>query len=336
MNSYVLQHQEYIKASIKGYDKSLSCPKGKLYSVIESIDEYPDIANSTIHNQFNLLLRAIGFFLLRKNQKQKAQWLQDSAREILYMLYVYKCLKQSVFKVDDTLLLWYSKVNYAEDILNEDFQSFVFLHNDQLYYVDKSDDAVEISLLSSSPKPGRPGYNLLHTINADTLRMLCNNKECPRWKNSMNKAFIDESKFCSCTVADTQKCGHIRKCGILEPLESLDMSSAIVCCMNHRAYSDSMNKRDPDEYEHIPKPQREDDVVVYFGFNNIIKESSNNELYPIPSSHASPREHHRRGGTRRGYYRKDGTWVRPTTFKETTVNKGYTKTNYVLKEKKGE
>ena len=95
--------------------------------------------------------------------------------------------------------------------------------------------------------------------------------------------------------------------------------------------------KNDDEYEHIPRPERIDDVVIYYGFNNPNNKSkNNNELFDIPASHASPREHDRRGGTRRGYYRKDGTWVRPTTFKATVVNKGHNKTNYKLKEKKGE
>lgn len=54
---------------------------------------------------------------------------------------------------------------------------------------------------------------------------------------------------------------------------------------------------------------------------------------PFPESHASPREHIRRGGKRKAYTRKDGVSVKATTFKSTVVNKGHTKTSYRLKDR---
>ena len=336
MDKTVHEHQEYIKSCIIGYDNSLSSPKAKLSSILDSIDSNPDISNSTIHNQFNLVLRTIGFYLLRKKQQSKAQWLQDSAKEILHMLYVYKCLKQTIIKVDNSLLAWYTSSEYdnSNNLLDGNEESFIFINNDILYYVDKMSKDLEVSVLFSSPNPGKPGYNILHKSDSDTLRMLCNNKSCPRWKNAINKAYDDGSKYCSCSIADTQKCGYIHKCGILEPIDALDMTSAIIYCMHNRTYNANENKRDSSEYEHIPRPERLDDVVVYYGFTPEKHRTLNSELSPIPGSHASPREHSRRGGNRRGYYRKDGTYVRPTTFKATTVNKGHTKTSYILKESK--
>ena len=94
------------------------------------------------------------------------------------------------------------------------------------------------------------------------------------------------------------------------------------------------------DYEHLPKPERVDDVTVYFGGIvqhkplPFLKVSDMKVEKVFPDSHASPREHYRRGSERKAYTRKDGTKVRATTVKGTIVNKGHTKTSYVLKERK--
>ena len=340
MKELINKHAESIKSTITGFDNSIKCPKSKFMSIITDIDNNTSIEEHTIHNKFNSLNRTMGFYLLRKNKRSVAEWLQNNSVTILHTLYVYRALKNSVISVDDSIYDWYLKENIFSNIIieNEEFTSFIFHINNHLYFVEKFNDNIEISTITDVTSNNvEPGYNLVHDKDSDTLRVLCNNTQCPRWKNCLDKAYDDKSKYCGCSISDTQKCGYFNKFNIIGPLDAVSYAEAIVYCMKHRSYTESENKRDDDEYEHIPRPERIDDVVIYYGFNNPNNKSkNNNELFDIPASHASPREHDRRGGTRRGYYRKDGTWVRPTTFKATVVNKGHNKTNYKLKEKKGE
>lgn len=111
--------------------------------------------------------------------------------------------------------------------------------------------------------------------------------------------------------------------------------------MLNREYKSSVSENRNVLYEHIPLPQRDDDVIIYFGESDKNKSLESIGLVPVSkmesnsivSSHASPREHHRRGGIRKAYVRKDGVKVRETTFRETVVNKGNTKTSYKFKER---
>lgn len=112
-----------------------------------------------------------------------------------------------------------------------------------------------------------------------------------------------------CSLSDLQKCGQCESSG-------------------------------RNDYEHLPKPERVNDIIVYFGGVvehkplPFLKVSDMKSEKVFPDSHASPREHYRRGSTRKAYTRSDGTKVRATTVKGTVVNKGHTKVNYTLKERK--
>ena len=340
MKDVILSETEYIISVIKGYDNSINCPTSKFMSILDMIDKDTSITEKSLHNQFNLVNRKIGFYLLRKNQRSKALWLQENSKQILYTLYVYRCLKNSIITVDESLYEWfYNNIDEAIiDTYTED-NSFIFYLNRNLYFVEKDSKSVTVSELNSrlrSQKSGNPSFNIKSEDGCDVLRILCNNTSCPRWKNSLEPAYDDNSKYCGCDLSDTQKCKYLTECGKLEPLDAVLYAKAIIYCMhNNRSEYKGIRVIGEKGYEHIPKPERLDDVIVYYGFKKPSerKSKSDNDS-PFPASHASPREHQRRGGERRGYYRKDGVYVKPTTFKATVVNKGHTKTNYTLRQRK--
>lgn len=373
MDKIIDGYKSYIVKSCRGYDSSLRAKGVTLYSIIQSIDSNTSMTEEEIHRRYNIFYnKAVLSLRGRKGGQSVIQWLDNSNSVILKMLYSYLSLCNSVYKTDRSLLDWYRN-NFKDDysdltLLDEnDIGSFVMLYNDILYSVSinaTGNRFVNISTLGvnacdSMMHDKAVSFNLdyattpheeddfIHHI--QDLSIVCNNRNCPRWKETMTRAYDDGAKQVFCSSEDCDKCTFFSECNMLKPLDVLTLVKAIYYCVLTRKSSSSThedNEKIP--YEHIPKPERVDDVVIYFGEGKKHKTLSEIGLVPIssmsgtdriPESHASPREHFRSGGTRKEFTRvvngKEQK-VKATTFKPTVVNKGATKTSYVLKERKNE
>lgn len=365
MKNLIQSHKDYLVRSLKGYDSSLRAKGVTLYGIIQDIDKDTSITDEEIKRKFNVFYNKTVLILRRLNQTSKESWLEGNTASILKYLYVYHALSQNIYKVDESLISWY-RDSHIEDgtdlkLLHEnDLGHFLFVFNEKLYSVEIFDNTtssrhVNISNIwhpedSTDNKkyisysfdyetfPHEEGEMFHHEID---LSVICNNNRCPRWSQSLANPYKDNAKTVLCDLDDCSECKGFKECGVLRPIDALTVVKAIYECVLTREGVKS-KRYEEKEYEHIPLPQREDDVVIYFGepkkaksFESMglvsISESSDTG---IVNSHASPREHHRRGGVRRAYERKDGVKVRATTFRETTVNKGNTKTTYSLKERK--
>ena len=267
----------------------------------------------------------------KKNGNKQANWLMKNSTLILRELYLYKKLNSSVIRVDDSLYDWMKEQNIGDYILNNDLSNYyeiLFIYKETLYSVVIHNDNVEIQLLiCTSEKVPNPSYGLVHKLGVDTLKVICNNSKCPRWTQSFNKPYIDNSKECDCSVSDCQKCGFFEKSNRLEPMKALDFANAILYILSNRESKGNSDKREV--YEHLPLPQREDDVVIYYGGTVKHREITSSGCDGIVRSHASPREHIRKGTMR--YNPKTGK--KDIKVRGCVVNKGVTKTSYTLKER---
>lgn len=353
MNDFLQNHKNHIISILKGYDISLKAKGVTLFSIVQDIERDTSISEEEIRRKYSMFYNKAMLGLRRNNQKAKIEWLNSNNAVIMKHLYIYSKLCSSVYKFDDSLISWY-KSNSTEDdwsFVNEnDLGHFLFSYGDNIYSAE---------VLGSSSGIGRHisvsnvwnahmdkdvfvTYDFNHETIPDgkgDIAVLCNNTSCPRWKQSLASPYKDDAKNTNCSIEDCSKCEGFTKCGVLRPMDALFAVLAIYKCMLTREHS-THSHLDEQVYEHIPLPQRVDDVIIYFGEPKKPKSLKDIGLVPVSdmktgiiSSHASPREHHRRGGTRRAYTRKDGVKVKETTFKETIVNKGYDKTTYKLKKR---
>lgn len=363
MNDFIRSHKDYLIRCLRGYDNSLRAKGITLYGIIQDIDKNTSITEEEIRRKFNIFYNKMILELRRTRQSSKISWLEDNVKHILKHLYIYLSLSKNIYKVDESLISWYRKCHEEDgtdlNLLHEnDLGSFLFMYNNNLYcaeiidnsksnrYVsisnvynpcdDKNDRTYITYAFDYETFPHEEGESFHHDLN---LSVICNNTKCPRWSQSLADRFADNARNVSCNLEDCSKCSGFTKCGVLRPMDALTVVKAIYECMLTRDRKLKQGSTDIKEYEHIPLPQREDDVIIYFGEPKKSKSFEEIGLVPVSdtgivSSHASPREHIRRGGKRRAYTRKDGVKVRETTFKETVVNRGNTKTTYALKERK--
>lgn len=355
MNELIIRHKEFIKSKVKGIDTSLKLKGLSLYRILQDVDIDTSLTEDELHHKFNIYYNRAMLELRRKNKQPSIQWLEGNSSVILKYLYTYSYLSRNVYKVDENLINWYRGINISERdslrLLDEnDLGGFIFAYNNELYSVE---------VLSGSESIGRHVsivnlsidspivYSLDYEVCPDkddrviSMSVICSNKSCPRWKQSLGKEYAGGFKDCYCSLDDWGRCNCFNESGVINPLDSLLVVKAIYFCMLNRGYKSSASENRNVLYEHIPLPQRDDDVIIYFGESDKNKSLESIGLVPVSkmesnsivSSHASPREHHRRGGTRKAYVRKDGVKVRETTFRETVVNKGNTKTSYKFKER---
>ena len=354
MDDLVQKHKDYLTRCIRGYDNSLKIKGLSLFSILQSIDSNTSITDEEIRQKYSLFYNKTVLTLRRENKPSKIAWLNSNSATILKYLYVYSALSKNIYKVDDNLVDWYKRGTDDLKLLDEnDLGHFIFIYNDNIYSTDigTSDNKIGRHLSVSNvynPEVVKDNKYISYVFDYATspssecseLTVVCNNSDCPRWKQSLANMYTDGAKTVACSLDDCEKCQYFKKCGVLKPKDALTVVKAIYKCMLTREYN-SNSSENREDYEHIPLPQREDDVIIYFGEPKRKKSFEEIGLVPVSkmgsgivSSHASPREHTRRGGSRREYTRKDGVKVRATTFKSTVVNKGNTKTTYKLKERK--
>ena len=339
------EYKSYIKNILRGYDNSLG-GKG-LMNILSTIESNTSISESDIHSKFNIWVNMIILALRRRNKRGQENWLMQNTDYILKMLYIYRALFNSVYKVDSSLLSWYRNTSDMAIALNSNakiIKEAIILYDDKAYFVENNSDNICFRTIEKTITP-ESGLSFEYVYNQSLedrkISCICDCTSCPRYKQSMEKAYNDDGKQVYCSADDCNKCEKFKQRGILRPIDCEDLYNALIICINaneYKGHSSNIN------YEHIPMPMRTDDVIIYFGNkkendnikNFMDKFKKDNVMLQdrIPSSHASPREHERKGGSRVGYTDKNGRKVRPTTFKATTVNKGNIKTSYKLKERK--
>lgn len=346
MNQAVLDARESIIREFKGFDNSYKTNKKVcLMSLLKDIEMNPSMSDDDIKRKFNIWYNSACLFARKKSSSMYSH-LTSSINLLSELLAMYQCSFGTIYKVDKNFLdWWFEKSKAIENDLKPmeadlcyytPYNYYMLEYEGRIYCLYRNENGHIIRLLQ---KFESSKINWEYTADSDsfTCKAHCSNSSCPHYKASNGSVYQDGFKQVFCNLDDMRKC-NLANSGVAHPFDIEFVFEGLAWLMSHREYSSS-NSEKRDDYEHLPKPERVDDVVVYFG---VVKEPKslpfkvvgNDERSPFPESHASPREHIRRGGERRAYTRKDGVKVRATTVKSTVVNKGHTKTTYRVKEVK--
>lgn len=340
----ILNAREAIKKDFQSYDNSFRVKKSSLKSILQDIDNNTSISDSEIKRKFGIWFN-LAMLQSRRKSTSLAEYLESMKNSLAIELDMYKSTYSTVYKVDDKFLDWWTLQPHEDDTdkelswFSKDSDMQLLEYNGVVYSLQMSSDSCVIRVLSEYNVSAKLNYEYSCSLDDtwDRCNLMCGNQSCPHYKASTGKAYNDGAKEVFCSLGDLQKCHYCDEIGIAEPMIVKMLFEGIAYTMRHREVSTSSSSN-RDDYEHLPKLEREDDVIVYFGVVSPKKPLPFKKVEPsvFPESHASPREHYRRGGERRAYTRKDGTKVRATTVKGTVVNKGHNKTTYTFKERRSE
>ena len=344
-NDVILNVRKAIQKEFKAYDNSFKVKKPTLCSILQSIDNDTSIADSTISFNYNLWYN-MAMLIARKKSSSLVNYLKSVHYAISEELEYYKTTYSTVYKVDDTFKDWWFNQPHEKDTELHytwfDEKEPILLEYSGVVYLFKRDTTnFVLRVLSDYESSAFLNYEYSSALDEsiNSCKIMCNNKDCPHYKSSLGRTYKDETKEVMCSLSDLQKCNQCEVAGIVHPFIIEELFNGIAYTMKHRT-SNASDSKSRDDYEHLPNPERVDDVIVYFGGVvehkplPFLKVSDMKVEKVFPDSHASPREHYRKGSERKAYTRKDGTKVKATTVKGTIVNKGHTKTSYVLKERK--
>lgn len=338
----IIDSRECVKREIIGIDNSFKVgKKASLSALLNKIEDNTSITDEEVHKLYNIWYN-LAMLYARRKSPSLVSYLEGSSTTISELLAIYKQTFSTVYKVDDNLLNWWfnkSKFIDTDNLINGYYTEnnyYIIEHNDKLYTLKCLDDSFIIrSIDNFNSVVLNYEYRSYNNSKGYDCSICCDNTSCPHYKSSSTKEYVNGGRTVFCSLDDLRKCGQCEKAGIDHPFDVEFLFEAIAYCLTNRDSSLSSTKRD--DYEHLPKPERVDDILVYFGEskkeNKLSFLKTIDEVNAIPSSHASPREHYRKGGIRRSYVRKDGTKVRATTVKDTIVNKGHTKATYKFKER---
>lgn len=370
MRDIIQRQKDKITRELKGYDSSLRLKGNSLVSILNKIDSDTSITDEKIGKLYNIWYNSIVFATNSGRIKRaQAEWIMNNITNIRVLLKTYARLNSSVYHVDESLINWFEKevpqngVDDFKDINENDLGFFIFEYRSRIYTVEiypEGGDMIESRcIMIGLTNDGNEANSCCFSYGCSTskeygllkecLLVECNNTKCPRYKQALGKVYNHDFKDVSCSVEDCDKCGMFSRSNQLSPNDALTVAKAIYKCILHRDNStNSYGSFERKEYEHIPRPQRSDDVVIYFGGNKeerdkklFEKLSMNSNQGGIVDSHASPREHIRHNGSRRETMRynpktgKKDIKVRGCEkVSDCVVNKGNTKTTYKLKERK--
>lgn len=345
MNQAILDARESIVREFKGFDNSYRVNKKiSLMSLLNEIEMNPSINDTDINRKFNIWYNTACLYT-RKKSSSMYNHLVNSVNLLTELLAMYKTTYSTIYKADKSFLdWWFEKSKTIESDLKPMESDLRYYMNNEYYMLEyegriyclyKNDEGHIIRVLQRFESSK---INWEYTASSEGFMCTahCSNSSCPHYKSSNGETYQDGFRKVFCSLDDMRKC-NLSNSGVAHPFDIEFIFEGIAWLMQNREHSKSSEKRD--DYEHLPKPERVNDVVVYFG---VVKKPKalpfkvvgNDERKIFPDSHASPREHVRRGGNRRAYTRKDGVKVRATTVKSTIVNKGHTKTTYKIKESK--
>lgn len=342
--------KEKAHAFAKGLDSSFKLKYNVSFNrVLDLIDNNEIKDSKELKNKLDLIYNRVILSLRRsKNGKVREKWLSDSSSDIYDTFFTYFSFDRNFYSVDKEAIEYFLKQDSFTGLDNIYDIDFVMEHNNEIYLVEvKTEDQkislyIATSLFSNTKDKKHVGYRFNAELTVDNENRLnvkitpfhisCSNKDCPRYKQCFSKEMIHNGVvFKETNCDDIKSCDFVSEAGKLPLSVCVESATRLMGYMCNRVYP-KYNK-ETKEYEHIPMPENTGNVKIYLRReqDDDDKTNSNENKSKIVGSHASPREHKRRGGTRRGYYRKNGTYVRPTTFKATTVNKGHTKCTYEIK-----
>lgn len=370
-NKDIKQYEEQIFKFIKGVDNSLGLKGNQSFTSIlsdmsNSIERY---TNKSLKQKLDLTFNRALLFCRRakKSNKSKENWLRQYGNQIYDVFYTYASLLTNVYSIDDDTVvneLCHIKDYTGIDKIPERF--FLIEHKDVLYLVEVSIKSRQIYFFISMPlqAPINSKY-LSYRVSAeikyvktpegkiDVFRdiqlnhVVCSNDKCPRYRqclyNSTNTQGIS-TKPVMCDEVRDSTCPYLEEIGLLPASVIIELALGLGIALQTRVYQKYTHQIIHPDYEHLPVPESDKDVIIHLhdtlactkAKEELLKrlefKPEANPTSKIPHSHASPREHERRGGNRRGYTRKDNIKVRPTTFRSTTVNKGHTPCTYKVKE----
>lgn len=344
-NDAILNARSAIWKEFKAFDNSFKVKKPTLCSILQSIDNDTSIEDSIILHNYNLWYN-LAMLTAQKKSASLANYLKSVQYQISEELAYYQATYSTVYKVDDSFKDWWFSKPHDKD---EDFHyswfesgSPVLLEYTGVVYIFERDSKeFSIRILNDYERSAFLNYEYSSALNSswNECKITCNNTSCPHYKSSVGHIYKDGTREVICSLSDLQKCGQCEVAGLVHPFIVEELFNGIAYTMENRS-SVSSESSGRNDYEHLPKPERVDDIIVYFGGVvehkplPFLKVSDTKSEKVFPDSHASPREHYRRGSTRKAYTRSGGTKVRATTVKGTVVNKGHTKVNYTLKERK--
>lgn len=344
-NDAILNARQAIRKDFSSYDSSFKIKKMKIVSILNDIDSNTSIEDSEITRKFNIWYN-LAMLYAKRVSPSLVSWLDNSRYVISECLEIYKSTYSTIYKVDENFEDWWMGQPHEFDFEHHyswyaEKEPVLLEYKGVVYVFKRSDSKYIIRILNKYDDSIALNYEYTVTLDGvtDKWELHCNNVNCPHYKSSMGKVYNDGAKAVFCSLEDLQKCGQCEKANVVHPLIVSELFNGIAYTMEYRT-SNASDSKSRDDYEHLPKQERVDDVIVYFG--GVVEHKplpflkvSDMEVEKVfPDSHASPREHYRRGSERRAYTRKDGTKVKATTVKGTIVNKGHTKTSYVLKERK--
>lgn len=347
-DNFIEECKRTARAFTKGLDSSYKLKYNSSFTKVLDLIENNQVENEKeLKHKLDLIyIRTCLSLRRQKGGKAKEKWLEQSAGDIYGTFYTYFSFDRNFYSIDEEAIKYFqSKEGYVG--LDKAYETnFVIEYNRSIYLVEVQIKEQKIELYLATPvhqykSKKYVSYSFNAELTVDDNRELnikiipfkvsCNNSKCPRYKQCIQREQItrDGVVYKEVNCDDIKKCDYVVEAGKLSMRALTDSAINLLCYMCNRVYP--VYNREKKEYEHIPMPENMNKVKIYLGAKQSDEVREAKETKGIVGSHASPREHKRRGGVRRGYYRKDGTYVKPTTFKPTTVNKGHTKCSYEIK-----
>ena len=370
-NRDIQRYEEQIFKFMKGVDNSIGLRGNQSFTSILSdmsnnIERY---TNKSLKQKLDLTFNRALLYCRRakKSNQSKENWLRQYGGQIYDVFYTYASLLTNVYSIeDDTVVNELCNIKDYTGINKIPERFFLIEHKDILYLVEVTIKPRQIYFFISMPlqAPINSKY-LSYSVSSEIdyvqtpegkidvtkeikiNNVTCSNTSCPRYKqclyNSTNTQGIT-TKPVMCDEVRDSTCPYLEEIGILPAKTIIELALGLGIALQTRVYQRYIRQPVHPEYEHLPVPESDKDVIIHL-HDTLACTKAKEELLrrlefkpeakpisKIPRSHASPREHERRGGNRRGYVRKDNIKVRPTTFRSTTVNKGHTPCTYKVKE----
>lgn len=351
-------YKNSLEKKLKSIDYSYRL-KGRNFQALLRAISNKEIPREKIKHEMDRLCN-LSLLMIRnkKGYSQKYDWLQRNKGGVADALYTYYGLNNCIYSIDDNVADFFSNQKFYEHILDIEDTTFIIDYKNSIYLVEveksKKDlffyitngfenDIAEVNssiLTSFSVAVER------HQVTPDKFltdyQIFCNNKKCPRYKQSLDIGYND-FKDVACGENE-EECEYAKLHNKLLIDKLTDIAVGLADCKFGRTYP-KYNKI-LKNYEHIPMPESDKDVVIYLKdvYDTEAKKNLLDKLAYEPQteetsskivdSHASPREHTRRGGFQPTYQKVQNgkvITVQGHSFSGTVVNKGHTPCTYKVK-----
>lgn len=355
--SLIDSRKRQIRKVTKGYDSTLKLKgKGYLTNILDRLDEDTSYSLELSKKDVSRILSIATMTANRTNNKRLQNFLNDTntTLEIWGTVENYISLNKTLFVVNQDDIKAFENLglketekltglhSLVESASNNDFKEFNIVYNNMLYHAVFEDADVQLAVMFGDDYIPEACYT--YTVNISThetgelkytekdLAVVCSNTKCAYYKATLGKAYEDGSKRVSCTAIDCDKCNAFTD--VLRPNELFTVCKATAYAyvnkQSNKAKTEVVNAPD---YQPLPLPESDKDVVIYIkdlteNNDETVKVKIYDENY-VPGTHASPREHMRSECI--VHYKSGKIGKR----KACIVNKGKTKTTYIVKASNG-